>query len=479
MSNLGVYVGNYPQRVFEFENWMGGKVDQILAFIGHQSWADFTGCAQWAADTVWNQIDRPVIWSVPLIVNGANLADAAAGDYNEYYRFAAKELADTRPQDAVIHIRPGWEFNHPMFPWAAEGQEGNYVTAFRQLVDSFRSVSDRFVFEWNVNAGNNGAVINPEDAYPGDSYVDIIGMDFYWGPQWGDSNDPNVAWNWMLNRPYGLNWHQAFAAAHGKPTAYSEWGVNSDNGAAYIDKAAAWFAEHKVLYNNYWNDDYAFTGTIADGAKGATSAAFRSAFGDQIAQPPGPLPDPPPAPAPAPAPEPAPEPAPAPAPAPPPAPEPAPAPAPTPAPTPVPPPTPVADSPLTLNGSAGRDTLIGKGGNDLIWADAGHDLLLGGGGDDTLYGGAGRDTLAGGAGNDWMEGGSGRDLFIYTSGIDGIADFRRGTDKLEIRGHTRDDITMGAHRYDGTDGWLIEFDDGGHIWMPGVSRLGWSDIILA
>jgi hypothetical protein len=79
MSNLGVYVGNYPQRVYEFESWMGGKVDQILAFIGHQSWADFTGCAEWAADTVWNQIDRPVIWSVPLIVNGANLGDAAAG----------------------------------------------------------------------------------------------------------------------------------------------------------------------------------------------------------------------------------------------------------------------------------------------------------------------------------------------------------------------------------------------------------------
>jgi hypothetical protein len=78
-----------------------------------------------------------------------------------------------------------------------------------------------------------------------------------------------------------------------------------------------------------------------------------------------------------------------------------------------------------------------------------------------------------------MEGGSGRDRFIYTDGIDGIGDFRRGTDRLEIRGHTRDDITMGAHRYDGTDGWLIEFDDGGHIWMPGVNGMGWSDIILA
>lgn len=449
MSNLGVYVGNYPQRVYEFESWMGGKVDQILAFIGHQSWADFTGCAQWAADTVWNQIDRPVIWSVPLIVNGANLGDAAAGAYNDYYRFAAKELADTRPQDAVIHIRPGWEFNHGMFPWAAEGQEGNYINAFRQLVDTFRSVSDRFVFEWNVNAGNNGAVINPEDAYPGDSYVDIIGMDFYWGPQWGDSNDPNVAWNWMVNRPYGLTWHQAFAAAHGKPTAYSEWGVNSDNGAAYIDKAAAWFAQHKVLYNNYWNDEAYFPGTISNGAQGTTSTEFRSDFGDQIAQPPGPLPNPTPTPTP------------------------------IPPPTPVPAPVPVADAPLTLNGSGGRDTLIGKGGNDRIWAGNGNDLLQGGAGDDSLYGAGGRDTLAGGTGNDWMEGGSGQDRFIYTDGIDGIGDFRRGTDRLEIRGHTRDDITMGAHRYDGTDGWLIEFDDGGHIWMPGVTWMGWSDLILA
>jgi len=134
---------------------------------------------------------------------------------------------------------------------------------------------------------------------------------------------------------------------------------------------------------------------------------------------------------------------------------------------------------MTLGGTAGHDKLRGQDGDDLIWGGAGRDLLIGNAGDDSLYGGNGRDTLIGGAGNDWLEGGRGRDLFVYESGIDGIGDFKRGIDRLEIRGQTRDDITMGAHRYDGTDGWLIAFEDGGHIWMPGVTSLGWSDIILA
>jgi beta-mannanase len=136
-------------------------------------------------------------------------------------------------------------------------------------------VSNRFVFEWNVNIGDTG--MNPETAYPGDAYVDIIGMDFYWNTQW-DPADPIQAWNSMLNRSYGLAWHQRFAAAHGKRTSYSEWGVMSNNAGPYIEKAKEWFASHPVVFQTYWNSNAAFPGKLSDNQYPNTGAAYRAAF---------------------------------------------------------------------------------------------------------------------------------------------------------------------------------------------------------
>jgi len=275
MAELGVFVGNNPTGVYSFETWLGREVDGVLGFIGQASWTDFTEGARWAADNLWSQIDRPIYWSVPLIVEGASLDQAAAGAYDGYWRSVAQQLADTRPQDEVIYVRTGWEFNGNWMPWAAKGNEQAFIEAFRGFVDVFRSVSDRFVFEWNVNIGDMG--MNPADAYPGDAWVDIIGMDFYWNTRW-DPSDPDQAWNYMVNRKYGLQWLEDFAAARSKPTAYSEWGVMSDNAGSYLEKARAWFESHDVVYQNYWNSDYAFAGSLTDGSYPNAAEAYRKLF---------------------------------------------------------------------------------------------------------------------------------------------------------------------------------------------------------
>lgn len=94
--------------------------------------------------------------------------------------------------------------------------------------------------EWNLRSGQNRRDLltsagtanaretrmNPVDAYPGDEYVDVIGMDFYYNIQWNPA-DSRLAWDEMVNAPFGLKWLEEFAAAHNKPTAYPEWGVNS------------------------------------------------------------------------------------------------------------------------------------------------------------------------------------------------------------------------------------------------------------
>ena len=214
--------------------------------------------------------------SVPLIPTGANLANSAAGMYNNHYKKAAQTLSTYRPQESVLYIRTGWEFNGDWFPWTAlNGKAKSFAGAFQHFVTAFRSVSSRFRFEWNVNLGDSG--MNPEDAYPGDTSVDIIGMDFYWNLQYDPAN-PNMAWSSKVSQKYGLEWHQDFAAAHHKPTAYSEWGIMSDKAGPYIQQAKAWFASHDVVYQTYWNSNSAFSGMLSMGQYPKPGAAYKAAF---------------------------------------------------------------------------------------------------------------------------------------------------------------------------------------------------------
>ncbi|HMN38944.1 MAG TPA: glycosyl hydrolase [Hyphomicrobium sp.] len=272
---LGVFCGNSPDEVKEFEVWLGKKVDGVLGYIGQESWEDFEGSTYWAVD-LWSHIDRRVLWSVPLITKGATLADAASGEYDEHYRTVANTLAAFRPQDPVIYVRSGWEFNGNWFPWSAHGKPNEFIGAFQRFVTVFRKVSPRFRFEWNVNIGEVG--MDPETAYPGDAFVDIIGMDFYWTTDW-DPKEATAAFNYMVQRKWGLKWHQAFAATHGKPTAYSEWGVMADDSASYIDHVQRWFADHPVIYQTYWNSDESFKGKLSDGKRALAGASFKAAFG--------------------------------------------------------------------------------------------------------------------------------------------------------------------------------------------------------
>ncbi|MES2462592.1 MAG: glycosyl hydrolase, partial [Armatimonadota bacterium] len=201
------------------------------------------------------------------------------GDYNAHYRKAAETLAKFRPQEKQLNVRTGWEFNGDWMAWSAQKDPVAFAEAFRQFVNSFRAVSPRFRFEWNVNIG--GTTLNPEMAYPGDRHVDLIGMDFYWQLKW-DPADPLRAWENAVTRPYGLRWHQAFAKSHGKPTTYSEWGISADNATPYLTAARDWFAAHPVVFHTYWDSNADYPGRLSDGQYPQSGASFRSLFGSPV-----------------------------------------------------------------------------------------------------------------------------------------------------------------------------------------------------
>ena len=76
-------------------------------------------------------------------------------------------------------IRFGWEFNGNWFPWAAQGCASAFVRYFDDIVTTMRAVpGTHFTFEWNPTRGDLG-VGNLSQYYPGNKYVDDVGLDVY------------------------------------------------------------------------------------------------------------------------------------------------------------------------------------------------------------------------------------------------------------------------------------------------------------
>jgi hypothetical protein len=270
---LGAYVHHHnPQNerdALAMEKWLGRKLDYAVTFTGAEGWSDWDGSVQWALDQ-WPS-RRKLLISVPLIPKGATLATAATGAYNDHYRAAARKIASYDP-NAVI--RPGWEMNADWYPWRAAADPQGYVGAFREFVTTFRAVSPNFKFDWCPNLGTKE--IDPVKVYPGDRYVDVIGMDVYEDRQWLEGKTPQERWDWIVNQPNGLKWHRDFAAAHGKPMSFPEYASNLDDGE-FAARMAEWIKRNNVAYHSWWNSRASFDGDLR--SRPANLQAFRRAWG--------------------------------------------------------------------------------------------------------------------------------------------------------------------------------------------------------
>lgn len=279
----GIYVGNDPGAVDAHNARAGAPVANALNYLNNDSWAAFDSSVPWVTG-LWHDSPTPSVWSVPLTVWGTPLEEVATGAHNGSFLAAAQALAQQQPSaDGNIYVRVGWEFNGDWMPWAAAGHEQAFVQSYHQLVDTFRGVSDKFKFVWDVNNGG-GNMADPTTAYPGDAYVDVIGMDTYYNKQW-DPADPHAAFQQKVDQPFGLQWQQDFAAMHGKATAISEWGIQSDDAGPFIEDMAAWLSSHDVAYDNYWESNAAgYAGELSQYPNAA--AAYKAAFASDAAAPP-------------------------------------------------------------------------------------------------------------------------------------------------------------------------------------------------
>jgi beta-mannanase len=169
----------------------------------------------------WDQGNTPVMW-----------ADIARGRYDLY----------------LISIADGFKaLKVPMFflfdaePETNVGTRGSvadYVAAYRHVVDVFRQRhATNVAFVWSVTGyafqSASGQAETAASLYPGDNYVDWLGVDPY-------NFDRNGVWRSLA---YEMGpWYTWVRATHpGKPLMLSEWGSVEDPHDG--NRKAQWFAQ--------------------------------------------------------------------------------------------------------------------------------------------------------------------------------------------------------------------------------------------
>ena len=266
-----IYVGSYPWKpsFASVEQSTGVSYSCLETFSDSDpTWAAWVdpwvtqpsyGYAEWLAK---DPTERTVIITQDLIPNSEASnknwrAEGAAGRFDHY----ARELAINLVKDGFGYsvIRLGHEMNGS---WYIDDigntptQWRQWAEYFAQIVKTMRAVPGaHFLFDWNVNARYRDIPL--ADFYPGNAYVNIVGIDFY------DSVGGTVPaisspehWKMLASAPLSLDALAAFATAHHKPLSIPEWGTVKGVGddGAYVAHVGHFVATHDVAYQCWFDD---------------------------------------------------------------------------------------------------------------------------------------------------------------------------------------------------------------------------------
>ncbi|MFD7135589.1 glycoside hydrolase family 26 protein [Streptomyces sp. NPDC059894] len=255
---FGAYVGYDAAavpRIAGLDAWVGKATPVVgRAYLPGDRWSRIEGepghLEHWAR---WRgaRPERMFVLNVPMLARNEErlpdsvvrneLAKGAGGAYDGHFRVLGRRLVALGLADTVLVL--GWEMNGVSYTHRCGPDPAAWKRYWARIVRAMRAVDgERFRFEFAPNRGRDAV---PWTAcYPGDAHVDIIGMDAYDQPA-------GMSFAEQVTEPYGLAAHVRFAAEHGKPFAYPEWGLyrNGDN-PDYVRGMLNWFARHRPLYQS-------------------------------------------------------------------------------------------------------------------------------------------------------------------------------------------------------------------------------------
>jgi hypothetical protein len=277
-KDAGIIMEFYPWQL-DLEN---GQCGYLYYFFGH----DRAGICHYppgpeihaALMLTWGPAQNPQNYpSCNVWVNGKTNWDAIINGSCDGYidNFATRIKNWSQQYGDIFMIRFAHEMNIYDNPWWQDDPNypGKYVQAFRHVRNRFNLVGAtnqyaQFVWSPNYQSNPNVSWNSIPNYYPGDSYVDWIGLSgFNWGSsrpggwqtfsQIFDATDPNLGNTGVLRY---LQCHYA------KPIILAEWGSvegpgGSQTKAAWIADAYARMQDFPYVRAAVWHNDYAYHNT--------------------------------------------------------------------------------------------------------------------------------------------------------------------------------------------------------------------------
>ncbi|SNQ49179.1 conserved hypothetical protein [Frankia canadensis] len=271
----------------DFGNWRGRANDLVHVYTDRTSgWGGLVE-PTWPVD-VFKGFAGKLVISQPTYPKGqGSNGECAKGAYDSQWAKFGSFLVQHGRADSIVRI--GWEFNGTFMYWHTDADATTFRTCFQKISAAIRSTDPQVKIDWTFNAHNSPVPSgnSPWSAYPGDEYVDYVGIDSY--DHFPPSSD-EATWNKQCEDVNGLCYVIRFAREHGKKVGVGEWGVASCSGNGggdnpfYIQKMFETFkaASDVMGYDAYFADPTPgnVCSTITNGGQNPKSAAeYKKLFG--------------------------------------------------------------------------------------------------------------------------------------------------------------------------------------------------------
>ena len=286
-------LASLESAVSHFENETRSVVTCISTYLsGASKWSEWIH--PWFTNpkygyTSWVAADpqvRQLVLGVNLIPrNLSNLNNplkweqsCAAGNFNSYATQLGRTLVHAGLQNSIIRLGPEmngkWE---PDYVGNTTQEQRLWANCFANEVSGLRqALGEHFLIDWNPNACVEN--IPFPHFYPGNSYVDILGLDLF--------NVSCVApkasytFRQLANEPESLTIFQRFAKLTGKPMSIPEWGYlqsPAKDDPGYFTGIGSTFAKGNFAFESYF--DYQTPHPVLGPKTPLSLAAFQRWFG--------------------------------------------------------------------------------------------------------------------------------------------------------------------------------------------------------
>ncbi len=178
----------------------------------------------------------------------------ADGHFNNYALELGNSLVAAGLGNSVIRL--GAEMNGI---WEADfigkklAEQELWAKCFANEVTGLRQApGGHFLIDWNPNACKDN--IPYMNFYPGNAYVDIVGLDLF--DVGCETPKTPLSFTQLASEPAGLNKFEAFAAQQGKPMSFPEWGLEpfpSEDNPGYISGMGATVASQNFAFESYFD----------------------------------------------------------------------------------------------------------------------------------------------------------------------------------------------------------------------------------